>query len=145
MNQWQNYGDIDFIEYGGCLVKADEYQDCFHVLVLETEIYVGKEEQVIVAKCYIDLSTWIEDEDTRKQINFYAGYKEDYIPQTEDEKMSYCVDLINCYGIQEFAPEFPKETSCGPYTLGTVVDWIVEKEVAIRFMKELDIPEEYLN
>ena len=145
MNKWENYGDINFIDYGGCLVKADECQDCFHVLVLETEVYVGKEEQVIVANCFIDLSVWIEDEDTKKQINSFVGYKEDYIPQTEDEKMSYCVDLIKYYGIHEFDPKFPKETGCGPYALGTVTDWIVDKEVAIRFMKEFDIPEEYLN
>lgn len=133
MSQWKNYGDVNFIDYGGCLVKADDYPDCFHVLVLKADEYNN---EAIVAKCFIDFASWSEDEDTRKQINSFAGYDEAYIPQTEDEKMSYCVDLINYYGLHEFDPEFPKETGCGPYALGTVADWIVDRDVAIRFMKE---------
>lgn len=143
--KWENYGDINFLTYGGCLVKADDYKDCFHVLVLNTDIDTDEEEKVIVAKCFIDLSDWLEPEDDgRKKVNSFVGYEENYIPQTEDEKMSYCVDLINYYGLHNFDPDFPKETGCGCYALGTITDWIVDKEIAIRFMKEYDVPEEFL-
>lgn len=143
--EWENYGDSDFMDYGGCLVKADDYPDCFHVLSLTTEVYYnGKyKKPMIVAKCFIDLSCWLEDKEDVKEINSFAGYDEDYIPQTEDEKMSYCVDLINFYGIHEFDPEFPKETNCGPYALGTLPQWIVGKTIAQRFMKEHGVPVEF--
>lgn len=145
--EWHNYGDINFIEHGGCLVKEDEYKDCFHVLSLTTYIpdYEGKyKNPMIVAKCFIDLSDWsIPEDEGRKEVNKWAGYDEDYIPYSLDEKMSYCVDLINYYGIQEFDPDFPKETGCGCYALGNVNQWIVGKTIAQRFMKEYGVPYEF--
>ncbi len=147
MSEWKNYGDENFIQYGGCLVKEDDYPNCFHVLSLRTDIfdYQGKYKvPMIVARCYIDLSDWLKPEDKgRKQVNSYVGYKEEYIPQTLEEKMSYCTDLINYYGIHEFDPEFPKETGCGPYALGTLPQWIVGKTIAQRFMKEQEVPYRY--
>ena len=147
MSEWKNYGDINFIEYGGCLVKEDEYPDCFHVLSLRTDIYDYEgecEEPVIVAKCYVDLSDWLKPEDEeRKEVNSFCGYDKDYIPQTIEEKMSYCVDLINYYGTHEFDPMFPEETGCGPYALGTLPQWIVDKTIAQKFMERHKIPEEY--
>lgn len=143
---WQNYGDVNFIEYGGCLVAEDQYPECFHIMYLTTDIYDyhGKyKKPMIVAKCFIDLSDWLKPEDEdRKTINRFAGYDEDYIPQTLEEKMNYCVDLINYYGIQEFDPDFPKETGCGCYALGSVSQWIVGKTIAQRFMKEYGVSRE---
>lgn len=134
MKEWKNYGDINFMEYGGCLIKKDDYPDCFHVLSLTTKIYDYKgkyKKPMIVAKCYIDLPDWISTD-----VNSFAGYPKEYKPQTTDEKMSYCVDLIDYYGIHEFDPVFPEETGCGPYALGTIDKWIVGKTIAQRFMKE---------
>ena len=36
---WQNYGDVNFIEYGGCLVAEDQHPECFHIMSLTTDIY----------------------------------------------------------------------------------------------------------
>lgn len=142
--EWQNYGDINFIEHGGCLIKEDEHENCFHVLSLTTHIpdYKGKyKNPMIVAKCFIDLSDYLKPEDEdRKLFNICVGFDEDYIPQTLDEEMNYCVDLINYYGVQEFDPDFPEETGCGCYALGTVDKWIVGKTIVQRFMKECDVP-----
>lgn len=143
--EWKNYGDENFITYGGNLVKADEYPNCFHVLVLNTEIfdYAGDyEEPVIVAMCYIDVSDWLDD-DKRKSVNSFVGNSKDFIPNTMEEQMSYCVDLISYYGLHEFSPVFPEVTGCGPYALGTIDKWIVSKEIARNFMKEQGIPEDY--
>lgn len=144
---WVNFGDVNFIEYGGCLVKEDAYPNCFHVLYLTTDIYdyVGKYKvPMIVAKCFIDLSDWLKPENKqRKEVNWFFGFDEDYIPFTLDEKMSYCVDLINHYGIREFNPDLPKETGCGCYALGTIDQWIVSKTVAQKFMKEYGVPLRY--
>lgn len=145
MYKWKNFGDINFMEYGGCLVKEDDYPDCFHILSLTTNIYDYKgkyRKPVIVAKCYIDLSAWLENEEI-KEVNKFAGYEEKYKPQTLEEKMSYCEDLIDYYGIQEFDPDFPAETGCGCYAHGTINKWIVGKTIAKRFMKEYGVPYEY--
>lgn len=146
MKEWQNYGDMNFMEHGGCLVKEDEHENCFHVLSLTTSIpdYKGKYKRpMIAAKCFVDLTDWLKPEDKdRKSFNEHCGFDEDYIPQTLDEKMSYCVDLINYYGIQEFDPDFPEETGCSCYgfTWGKI---IVGKTIAQRFLQECGVPYEF--
>lgn len=140
---WNNYGDINFIEHGGCLVRETDREDCFHVIWLNTPIcdYKGKyKNPMIVAKCYIDLSDWLKpDDEKRITFNKYCGFDEDYIPHTLDEKMCYCADLINYYGIQNFEPDFPNETGCGCY--GFIWDKvIVGKTIAQKFLKECGVP-----
>lgn len=139
--EWHNYGDINFIEYGGCLVRETDYEDCFDVIWLSTELpdYKGKYKYpMMVARCFIELNDWLEKDD-REQVNRFAGYYPDYIPITLDDKMSYCVDLINYYGITEFDPYFPEETECGPYGF-TWDKIIVGKTIAQKFLKDNDVP-----
>lgn len=135
MKEWRNFGDVNFMEHGGCLVKKDGHSDSFHVISLTTEIYDYKgkyKKPMIVARCYIgNLSDWVSED-----VNDFVGYSKNYKPQTLDEKMSYCVNLITYYGIHEFDPIFPEETGCGPYALGTVDKWIVGKMIAERFIKQ---------
>lgn len=144
--EWHNYGDVNFMEEGGCLVKEDEYEDCFHVISLTTSIpdYKGKfKKPMIIAECYVDLSGWLKPEySNRKEINDFAGYDENYIPHELDEKMSYCIDLINYYGIQEFVSDFPAETACSCYGF-TWNRIIVGKTIAQRFMKEHGVPAKF--
>lgn len=143
MVEWHNYGDVNFMKYGGCLIKEDDHQNCFHVLSLTTEIhnctcYKGNTTPVIVAKCYVDLDSWMKDDEI-KEFNECYGYEKHYKPSTLEEKMSYCIDLINWFGIQEFDPDFPEETGCGCYAIGTIDKWIVNKTVARKFMKECGV------
>lgn len=136
---WENFGDINFLEYGGCLVRKDTKEDTYEIISLTTDIcdYKGKyKNPCVVARCYVaDINDWISAE-----INSFAGYDENYRPETEDQKMSYCVDIINYYGIHEFDPEFPEETGCGPYAIGTIEQWIVGRQIAKRFLKEHNVP-----
>lgn len=146
MSEWHNHGDVNFLEYGGCLVRKISSQDCYEIISLITEIpdYKGKYKcPMIVARCYIDLDAWLEAKNEMVKINEFAGFGRTYIPQTEEEKESYCVDLVNYYGVEEFDPEFPEETDCGPYALGSVDRWIVGKEIVKRFLKEYDVPYEF--
>ncbi len=147
MKEWENYGDKNFLEYGGCLISEADSENCFHVIFLETEIfdYVGKyKKPMIVAKCYVDLSDYLNPTNkTRKQVNTNAGYGKDYIPQTEEEKKFYCVELINYMGFHEFEPNFPEETGCNHYSLGTIGDWIVGKQIVKKFLKGYNVPTEY--
>lgn len=139
--EWHNFGDINFIEHGGCLVRETDYEDCFHVIFLATEIADYKKRYkhpMIVAKCYVDVSSWLDSE-TLHNVNDYVENSTDFIPHTLEEKMEYCTDLITYYGIAEFDPEFPEETGCGPYGF----EWdkiIVGKTITQRFLKENGVP-----
>lgn len=147
---WINYGDVNFIEHGGCLVKEDDYPDCFHVMYLETNVYDYNGDYkipMIVAKCYVDLSDWLKPEDTERiAFNYIMSYDENYIPQTLEEKMLYCSELV-CnwgHGIWEFDPDFPKETGCNCYSFGVPMETlIVGKTIVQRFLKEYGVPLRY--
>lgn len=145
--EWQNYGDINFLEYGGCLVREDR-KNCFEVIWLNTDItdydYKGKyKKPMMIARCYIDLDCWLRiNNDEKKSFNKCCGYKEDYVPYSLNEKMFYCTDLIGYYGIQEFEPDFPEETGCGPYGF-TYDKIIVGKTIVQRFLKENGVPVEW--
>lgn len=147
-HEWENFGDMNFMQYGGCLVKEADYPEHYNVLWLEPEIfdYEGKyKKPMMVAKCYVDLSDWLnenENIDERKELNKFNGYPEDYIPESLHDKMMYCCDLIGYYGITNYDPEFPIETGCGPYGF-TWEEIIVGKQIAQRFMKENDVPKEF--
>ena len=142
--EWHNYGDINFLEYGGCLVRETDREDCFHVIWLVTSIpdYKGKYKYpMIVARCYVDVSSWIDGK-SLYDVNIFVGNPVNYTPQTTEEKMRYAVDLISYYGIQEFEPDFPEETGCSCYgfTWGKA---IVNKTIAQRFLKENGVPVEF--
>lgn len=142
--EWYNYGDVNFMEYGGCLVREAEFKDCFEVIWLATEIADHKKRYkypMIVAKCYVDISSWLDNE-TLHSVNDYVGNPSDFIPKTLEDKMWYATDLIAYYGIQEFDPEFPEETGCGPYGF-TWEKIIVGKTIAQRFMKEHGVPAKF--
>ena len=139
--KWQNYGDINFLEYGGCLVRETDREDCFNVIWLATEIADYKKRYnypMMVAKCYVDLSSWLDNE-TLHAINTFTGNPSDFIPKTLEEKMWYAVDLIGYYGIAEFEPDFPIETNCSCYGF-TWDRIIVGKTIAQRFLKENGVP-----
>lgn len=142
--KWYNYGDVDFIEYGGCLVRETDYKDCFNVIWLATEIADYKKRYkypMIVAKCYVDISSWLDNK-TLYEVNSHVGNPSGFIPKTLEEKMQYATDLIAYYGLDEFDPEFPEETGCGPYGF----EWdkiIVGKTITQKFLKENGVPVEF--
>ena len=143
--EWNNFGDIDFLEHGGCLVRETDREDCFDVIWLATSIpdYKGKyKKPMIVARCYVDVSSWMEGK-SLYDVNIFVGNPVSYTPQTTGEKMQYAVDLIGYYGIQEFDPDFPEETGCSCYgfTWGKA---IVNKTIVQRFLKENGVPVEWI-
>ena len=135
--EWHNFGDVNFLEYGGCLVRETDREDCFNVIWLATEIPGCKSKYknpMMVAKCYVDVSSWLDNE-TLHAINTFTGNPSDFIPKTLEEKMWYAVDLIGYYGIAEFEPDFPIETNCSCYGF-TWDKIIVGKTIAQKFLKE---------
>ena len=139
--EWHNYGDINFLEYGGCLIRETDREDCFNVIWLVTQLpeYKGKYKvPMMVAKCYVDLSDWLDNE-ILHAINTFTGNPSDFIPKTLEGKMWYAVDLIGYYGIAEFEPDFPSETGCSHYGF-TWDKIIVGKTIAQKFLKEYSVP-----
>ena len=139
--EWHNFGDINFLEYGGCLVRETEREDCFNVIWLATSIpdYKGKyKKPMIVARCYVDVSSWMDGK-SLYDVNIFVGNPVSYTPQTTGEKMQYAVDLIGYYGIQEFEPYFPEETGCSCYGF-TWDKIIVGKTIVQKFLKENCVP-----
>ena len=142
--EWHNYGDTNFMEEGGCLVKETERENCFEIIWLVTEVEDYKKRYkypMIVARCYVDISSWLDNE-TLHNVNDYVGNPSDFIPKTLEDKMRYVTDLIAYYGITEFEPNFPEETGCGPYGF-TWNKIIVGKTIAQRFLKEHDVPAKF--
>lgn len=131
--KWQLYGDVNPLEYGGTYVKKDSEIDGYHALVIIGSDEIGEEDKAAVIFCYIDAS-WYEE--PNEAVNNFCGYKKDYVPKTEEEIGSYITDLIRYYGVINFDPDFPKETGCNHYAVGTVNDWIVTKKVAKEFIAE---------
>ena len=139
--EWYNYGDVNFLEYGGYLVREMDRENCFNVIFLATEIADHKKRYkhpMIVAKCYVDVSSWLDSE-TLHNVNDYVGNPTDFIPQTTEDKMRYATDLITYYGIAEFEPDFPSETGCSNYGF-TWDKIIVGKTIVQRFLKKNGVP-----
>ena len=144
IKEWHNCGDINFMEYGDCLVREAEFKDCFEVIWLNPEVwdYKGKyKKPMMIARCYVDISSWLDNE-TLHNVNDYVGNPSNFIPKTLEDKMRYVTDLIAYYGITEFDPDFPEETGCGPYGF-TWDKVIVGKTIAQRFMKEHGVPAKF--
>lgn len=139
--EWHNFGDVNFLEYGGCLVRETDREDCFNVIWLATEIPGCKSKYknpMMVAKCYVDVSSWLDNK-TLHIINTFTGNPSDFIPKTLEEKMWYAVDLIGYYGIENYEPDFPEETGCGPYGF-TWDKIIIGKTITQNFLKENGVP-----
>ena len=153
---WINYGDINFIEHGGFLVRETDYPECYDVIYLETNIYDYNGDYkipMIVVKCFVDLSDWLKPDDKERiKFNQECGFDDDYIPTSLEEKMCYCADLVDKWGsgVWEFDPVFPKETGLGCYSCPDPMSkkqimeqMIVGKTIAQRFLKEYGVPLRY--
>lgn len=144
MNKWNNYGDVNFLDQGGCLVKKDEYEGCYNVISLMTPVcdYHGKyKKPCIVSRCFVDITDWMSRKNLQ-EINSYAGYPDSFKPKSEEEKEQFAADLIGYYGIGEFDPCFPEVTKCSPYGWN-FSDAIVGKAVAASFLKDCGVPYEW--
>ena len=149
--RWENCGDINFIKYGGCLVRETDYEECYEVMYLKTPIYDYNGDYdcpMIVVHCFVDLSDWLkEDDSNRIQFNEQCGFDEDYIPSSLLEKQLYCADLVEHWGagVWEFDPTFPPITKLGCYSYGCSADqMVVSKTIAVKFMREYNVPYRYL-
>ena len=140
-NDWENYGDINFMEHGGYLVRRNSKYNIFEVISLTCQIPdidVPVEDPCIVARCAVcDISDYLKDKNILSELNKVFGSQEGYIPSKEEELCAFATDLISYYGLWEFDPIFPDETGLGPYSLGAQAEkMVVSKETAKKFIQE---------
>jgi len=135
MNEWKNYGDKNFWDYGRLVKRHSEDSENEFDILVQQEVYdVTKDivNPVIVANVCVDITdSWIKKENVVE----YAGIGG---IETEDEKIWYAIACVGYYGIHEFQPTFPNSVKGG-----TLPDWIVSQEEAEEFIKsygvELDL------
>ena len=140
--RWRNYGDVSFLEHGGCMVREKE-RGMYEVISLFPCIpdYEGDvEDPCIVAKCTVcDIGDYANDLKVRKEVNDIFGYPQDHIPVTADDLLMFAVNLVEMYGIWEFDPVFPEETGLGPYSYGAPASkQIVSKALGPRIHQTID-------
>ena len=148
-NDWENYGDVNFMEHGGYLVRHNSKYNIYEVISLAChipDVDIPIEDSCIVARCAVcNINDYLEDSKTLDELNSFFGYEKGYKPSTKEEMFAFAADLISFYGLWEFDPVFPKETGLGPYSLGAPIEkMIVSKKTAEKFINEyINLPNEH--
>lgn len=117
--EWVNMGDINFLAYGGCLVKPhfseeelkdhESLENTFDVFYLNTEFGENGDEN-FAALCYVDLDdSWLPWADMLKCI----GLDEEVGLSVEElvkkhSPMLLAKELVEYAGVQNFSPEVVK-------------------------------------
>lgn len=124
--EWVNMGDINFLAYGGCLVKPhfseeelkdhESLENTFDVFYLDTESGENGDEN-FAALCYVDLDdSWLPWADMLKCIGLD---KEVGLPVEELVKkhspMLLAKELVEYAGVQNFSPEVVKNDTYNRY------------------------------
>ena len=89
-NEWENYGDINFLTYGGTLLKEVAPQE-YEIIRLFTPWSGTEEGEYILGTCYLNTKDY---EDSIDDISKFTG--EDYSGLDKDKW--FAVDLVDYYG-----------------------------------------------
>lgn len=124
-----NYGDFNFLEYGGCLVYPLSSKYCFKILRVETDFdEVGSIYAVLLS---VDLTDeWID----KKEI-LYALGMEDKADLPMEDVMSlskWASEIVQYYGHDNFAPIFYHNNELYP-------SYIVTREQLVKWMDDLKL------
>lgn len=144
MNKWENFGDINFFAYGGCLVKPhqigeganidDRFKYCFDVFYLNPEFGINGD-QNFTALCCIDLTdNWLDYDGMLET----CGCEDKVgIPFEELVKiidpMLLAKEMVEYYGVVEFNPvvykgdtyiQYPYESEDFILTDEELNDWL---------------------
>lgn len=154
--EWVNMGDINFLAYGGCLVKPhfskeelkdhESLENTFDVFYLNTEFGENGDEN-FAALCYVDLDdSWLPWADVLK----YIGLDEEVgLPVEELVKkhnpMLLAKELVESSvifspksytGVQNFSPEVVKNDTCNRYPY-SAEDFTVSDEDLVKWIRDL--------
>lgn len=89
---YRNYGDVNFLTYGGCLVDSDHSDTEFRIIYLRP--YDDEEGLYQCAEIIVDINdSWID----RSQVMKYGGVTED-----DFDPVLFAIDCIEYYGPENF-------------------------------------------
>lgn len=138
-HEWHNYGDEDFTEYGGNLIKKDdEIEGNYNVF----KVMVDNNDKKYAFLCTV-IPDWFNDYDDEilnslAKDEGYDGLKD----MKEKSEYAFVDFLIDNYGtgIFEYAP--CNKDGVGQYSMSCEVFKINDEDL-IDWMKGLEIPEEW--
>lgn len=136
---WKNFGDVNFLEYGGCLVrpsysseeiaKYPGLKSCFDVLNVDPE--VGEEGQVFAELHSVDVDDYANDPDKRLEVLTaigLEGYDDDQIKQMLSDDQ-FAKEIV-CCGLADYVTHYNQPYGAASGSEGCFItrndleDWI---------------------
>ena len=89
---YKNYGDYNYLTWGGCLVDSEHSDTCFDIIYLRQ--YDDIEGQYIFCELSVDITDkWID----KKAVMQYIGMSED-----DFDAIQYAIGCVDYYGPENF-------------------------------------------
>ena len=144
--KWENMGDINFVAYGGCLVRphfenpTEENKYVYDVFYLNPE--VGNENQNYAALCCIDLTdSWLDYDGM-----LYACGLDEYMGKSFEELVKLidptvlAEEMVVFHGVTNFNPSVNKKNEYLQYP-SEFEDFIVTDEELNQWLKDIGAEE----
>ena len=133
---WVNYGDVNFLEHGGAMVRPayeKDIRDKYKTLAYEFEVFrleniAGEEDKVLAYLKYVDLYDWNDSKNMEEIENEFGECPTDDLPLWA----SYCAEKE---GLQ---PTVDRAKSGAMYPQDQ--DYILTRKEAEIWMEQLGIP-----
>ena len=138
-NVWKNFGDVNFLEYGGCLVrpsysseeitKHPGLKSCFDVLNVDPE--AGEEGQIFAELHSVDVDDCANDPDKRLEVLTaigLEGYDDDQIKQMLSDDQ-FAKEIV-CCGLADYVTHYNQPYGAASGSEGCFItrkdleDWI---------------------
>ena len=167
---WKNFGDVNFLEYGGCLVrpsysteeiaKYPRLKSCFDVLNVDPE--AGEEGQIFAELHSVDIDDYANDPDKRLEVLTaigLEGYGDDQIKQMLPDDQ-FAKEIV-CCGLADYATHYNQPYGAASGSEGCFItrkdleDWIrnlgaaecvgLDEETADATGENLDVVDDSVN
>lgn len=143
INPWESFGDVNFLTYGGCLVrrcfanKSKTHENVFDVFYLSSK-FGEKGGNNFAALCCIDLAeSWLPWE---KMLKYYGFNENIDLPVAELVKkydpMFLAKSMVRYVGIASFSPSVFKNGTYNTHPRN-VEDFTVSNEDVIKWLHTL--------
>lgn len=146
-NEWQNYGDVNFYEYGGVMVRKDtELSDSYNFFLLEKDDQGNK---YAFYGTVMDLKDYIGKGYLEELLNAFndrpePGLLYENVTEMIEKNPGACVvELVMNYGcgVFEFSPKNCRWT--GEYSMD-MNEFKLNDQELVKFMLDMDIPTQYI-
>ncbi len=137
--EWQNYGDVNFYEYGGVMVRKDtELSDSYNFFLFEKD---DQNNKYAFYGTVTDLHDFREQECINELVTERGYVSIDAL--LEDDPFLCVAELVRNYGcgVFEFSPKNCRWT--GEYSMD-MNEFKLNDQELVKFMSEVDIPTEYI-